>query len=260
MLRTFGLFTLLLALASASAGQGRSIECDDTWGDDPSYCEVRQETLAAGNPIDVDASPNGGVRVIGWDRPDAVLHARIVAYGSSEQEAREVAAQVTIDTGGNQVRARGPQRDGERRWSVSYELQVPQGSQLTLNTVNGGISVRDLRGSVRLRARNGGIKLEDVGGEIRGETTNGGVDVTLRGDRWEGSGLNVETSNGGIKLSLPANYSAELETGTTNGRINIDFPVTVQGRIGKHIQTTLGAGGPKIRVMTYNGGVSVRRR
>jgi hypothetical protein len=61
-------------------------------------------------------------------------------------------------------------------------------------------------------------------------------------------------------MTLPEHYSAALETGTTNGRVNIDFPVTVQGRMSRHITTTLGAGGAKLRAITTNGGVSIRRR
>src|SRR5438067_935707 len=95
--------------------------------------------------------------------------------------------------------------------------------------------------------------------EVRGATTNGGVTIDLKGNQWDGAGLNVETHNGGIRLALPANYSAELETGTTNGRVAIDFPVTVQGRIGRHFTTTLGAGGAKLRAITTNGGVTIHQ-
>ena len=42
-----------------------------------------------------------------------------------------------------------------------------------------------------------------------------------------------------------------------NGRFNIDFPVTVQGKIDNQLSTDLGAGGPPIRVRTHNGGVKV---
>src|SRR2546428_12573332 len=82
----------------------------------------------------------------------------------------------------------------------------------------------------------------------------------MQGDHWDGAGLDVETHNGGVRLTLPATYSAELETGTTNGRISIDFPVTVQGRIDRHLTATLGAGGPKDRAITTNGGGTSRRR
>jgi hypothetical protein len=267
MLRTLGISAFFLLTAAAAPAQVRlesSFDCDDVGRHDDreTWCEVREETLAGGNPLDVDAGPNGGIRVRGWERGEILVRARVVATAGTEDEARRLVSGVRIETGGGQVRAQGPD-PGERGrgdWHVSYEIMAPQDSELTLNTRNGGISIRDLRGSVRFRARNGGIRLENVGGEFRGGTTNGGVNVDLSGDRWEGAGLDVETRNGGIRLDLPASYSAELEAGTTNGRINIDFPVTVQGRIGRHLTTTLGSGGPTIRAVTTNGGVQIRRR
>ena len=70
----------------------------------------------------------------------------------------------------------------------------------------------------------------------------------------------METQNGGVRMSIPSNYSARLETGTVNGRLNIDFPVTVQGRIGRSIEAQLGSGGPLVRVRTSNGGVNIRKK
>jgi hypothetical protein len=61
-------------------------------------------------------------------------------------------------------------------------------------------------------------------------------------------------------MTMPEHYSAALETATVNGRISIDFPITVQGRIGRELTTTLGSGGAKIRAVTTNGGVSIRRK
>lgn len=263
MLRTFGGSALLLSLAvpvAAAQTRDRAMDCNDGRGDRPSHCEIREETLAGGNPLDLDASPNGGIRVRGWDRSDVLLRVRIVGYADTEEQARQMASQVQIETGGGRIRARGPRRTEDGHWSASFELNVPQQSQLTLRTINGGISVNELQGTVDFSARNGGVRLENVGGDIRGATTNGGLSIDLTGDRWNGSGLDVETRNGGVNLRLPEGYSAELETGTTNGRLRVDFPVTVHGLVDRQLHTTLGAGGPKIRVMTHNGGVSIRRR
>jgi hypothetical protein len=66
--------------------------------------------------------------------------------------------------------------------------------------------------------------------------------------------------NGGIQVALPEHYSAALDTATTHGRVSVDFPVVVNGRIDNHIETTLGAGGAKIRAVTTNGGVRIRRK
>jgi hypothetical protein len=269
MLRTLGLTAAFLAATAFIADAQprrhdfqRSAQdwCDDGDSDRGYFCEVREDSLAGTNVLDIDASPNGGIRVRGWDRPDIGIRSRVSAHADSDDEARQIASQVRVDTGGGRIRAEGPTQ-GEGGWSVSYEVSVPNGATLTLKTVNGGISVQDLRAEVRFRARNGGVQLANVGGDIRGETTNGGVNVELSGDRWNGTGLDVETSNGGVNITMPSNYSAELETGTVNGRLRIDFPITVQGsNITRQVNTTLGSGGPRIRAMTNNGGVSIRRR
>lgn len=267
MLRTvIATMTLATALAAAAVAQSRTqgfgragtAWCNDGGnGDRASYCEVREETVPGVNPLDVDAGRNGGIRVRGWDRGDVLVRARIVGYADSDAEARRIVSGVRVVTAGGSVRAEGPD-DG--RWSASFEIQVPRTALLTLNTNNGGISIEDFHGTAKFRAHNGGVTLDNVSGDIRGETTNGGVTIDLAGDRWDGAGLDVETRNGGIRMSVPEHYSADLEAGTTNGRVSIDFPITVQGTFRKQLNTTLGAGGARIRAITTNGGVSIRRR
>ena len=75
----------------------------------------------------------------------------------------------------------------------------------------------------------------------------------------DGTGLDLRTTNGGVRLRIPEGYSARLETGTVNGGIDIDFPVTVQGRLGREFTTTLGGGGPLVRAETTNGQVRISR-
>jgi hypothetical protein len=269
MLRTLGLTAVLFAVALTAIdaqSRRRAFNSDDEWCDEGGnrdrgyHCEVREDSLAGTAALDIDASPNGGIKIRGWDRNEISIRSRVSAHADSDDEARQIVSQVRVDTGGGRVRAEGPtQREGG--WSVSYEVSMPNNANLTLRTVNGGISIQDLRGEMRFTAQNGGVNLVNVGGDVKGETTNGGVNVELTGDRWNGTGLDVETSNGGVNLTMPSNYSAELETGTVNGRLRIDLPITVQGEnISRRINATLGAGGPKIRAMTNNGGVSIRRR
>jgi DUF4097 and DUF4098 domain-containing protein YvlB len=136
---------------------------------------------------------------------------------------------------------------------------VPRETDLNLETVNGSIAIADVQGDLEFEATNGSISLDGVGGNVRGRTTNGGVDAELTGRTWEGEGLDLETTNGGVRLRIPEDYSARLETETVHGGIDVDFPVTVQGRIGREFATTLGRGGPLIRAETTNGGVRITR-
>ena len=137
---------------------------------------------------------------------------------------------------------------------------VPRESNLEVETVNGGISIAEVSGESEFRATNGGISLDGLGGDVRGRTTNGGLHIELTGDKWDGRGLDVQTTNGGISVRVPDDYSAILESGTVNGSFRIDFPITVQGRLDRRrITAELGDGGRTIRVVTTNGGVEIRR-
>ena len=80
------------------------------------------------------------------------------------------------------------------------------------------------------------------------------------GAAWTGAGLALETTNGGVTLDVPRGYNAQLETGTVNGSMNIDFPITIQGSLTRRIRTTLGSGGPLVRATTTNGSVRIRQR
>jgi len=136
---------------------------------------------------------------------------------------------------------------------------APRDIDLTLETRNGSIAVARVRGDLAFEAENGSLNLDGVAGNVRGRTTNGGVEAELTGRTWEGSGLDLTTTNGAVRLRIPENYSARLETGTVNGGIDIDFPVTVTGRIGREFSTTLGGGGPLVRAETTNGQVRISR-
>ena len=236
--------------------------CDRSWGgrDSDRFCEVLTTTVPSTGSVTVDAGVNGGVDVVAWDRSEVEVRAKVWANARTEDRAQEIARAVQVSVSGGRIRADGPDVGRREGWGVSYELRVPRASNLDLDTHNGGISVEDVSGDIRFSALNGGVHLTGVAGDVRGRTTNGGLHIELDGDRWAGAGLDTETVNGGVDLTIPRGYSAELVTGTVNGGIDIDFPVTVSGRIGRQLRTTLGDGGPTIRAVTTNGGVRVTRR
>jgi len=253
--------TALSAFANNDEDKDKSMACRDDWHSDRllSHCEIKEQTLPAAGAISVDGRQNGGVSVKGWDRNEILARTRIQTAAPTQAEADALAQQITIQTAGAKIFANGPESRRDYYWSVSYEVFVPRRSDLSLTAHNGGISISDVQGRLEFTAVNGGVALRRVGGTVHGGTTNGGLSIELSGDRWEGEEMDVKTTNGGISMSLPENYSAHLETGTVNGNLSIDFPVTVQGRITRELAVNLGSGGPTIRAMTTNGGVRVKR-
>lgn len=265
------ILTVVSLLVSAAAplaaqrarGDDGWLSCRDRdWGDDSRahFCEVRTAGFKApGGTISVDPGENGGVRVTGWDRDSVAVTAKIQTYAESDSDARDLAQQIRIETSGGTIRAEGPGYRRHASWSVSFDVRLPHRSDLEAETVNGPISVADVTGRMELRAHNGPLHLDAVGGDVHARTVNGPLVVTLEGDHWDGTGLDSETQNGPVVLTLPAHYSAHLETGTVNGPMSLNIPVTVQGRIDFHrISTDIGSGGPPVRAVTTNGPVTVR--
>jgi len=275
MTRAIRYFLLALALAGFAISvtaqnksdkkSGGSLQCRDSFNDDRlvGHCEIKEQPVPAGGAITVDGKQNGGISIKGWERNDLLVRAKIETRAPTQAEAESLAQQVRIDTVGLNIHAEGPEARDNYQWYVSYEIFVPRRSDLSLTAHNGGISINEVAGRINFKTLNGGVSLRRVGGAVVGSTTNGGLHVELAGARWEGEMLNVTTTNGGVSLNLPDNYSAHIETRTVNGNVQSDFPLNVQmtdrGRLPKEINVDLGSGGPTIRAVTTNGGVHLGR-
>jgi len=268
LVRPMVMVSVLLALSvrmldAQSAADARwTARCQDYSGDwQVKHCETRVVTLAQGGTIAVDPGENGGVQVEGWSRDSIEVHARVQTQAATDEDAAALARDIKVVTSGARIGVEGPPSGHRRSWAVSFVIYAPRRSDLRLDTQNGPIGVRDVTGRMALTAYNGPVSLEGVGGDVRARTTNGPIDVTLTGERWEGAGLDAETTNGPVELAIPESYSAKLEFGTVNGPMTVGFPlmVTIQGRVGRRITTTLGAGGAPVRAVTTNGPVEIRR-
>ncbi len=224
--------------------------------------DLREITIGAVNLLEVDGRKNGGISVKGENRGDILIRACVRAWGDSEADATVALNNTRIETSGV---VKAENSDEMAKYSVSYQILVPNQTNLKLMAKNGGISINSVNGSLQFETKNGGVSLKDVGGSVKGMTKNGGVSVRLTGSSFQGNGLDVETKNGGVSLKLPSNYAADIETGTVNGGFKSDFAELKvkkdeNGRWyrPKKVSASINGGGAKIRVVTTNGGVSIK--
>lgn len=264
----FLLLVAVGAVAARAAAQGQSD--DDRWRsacerdgdrDRARYCEVRLEHMStSGGRLEVGGLENGSVEVTGGDVSAIEIHALIDAEAPREEEAKDIAGQVQIEAEQG-VRARGPQTEHRREWSVSYHIVVPRRYDISLASENGDVDVTGVSGHMDLGSENGNVTLSRVGGTIGIKSENGSVDVTLEGPRLEGEGLDVESENGSVDVHLPAAFAAHIDVRSETGSMAVNFPVTVEGRVDRHhITTDIGGGGPAIRISSENGSVSISGR
>jgi DUF4097 and DUF4098 domain-containing protein YvlB len=131
--------------------------------------------------------------------------------------------------------------------------------RVNVGTVNQGIELTDIRGDVQAEAVNGPIHMRGIeAGRVSAETVNGSVSYegAIRNDGW----YRFSTHNGGIDLTIPASAGATFTASTFNGTLHTTFPVTLhEAKEGKEFTFTLGSGGARIELESFNGTMTIRR-
>jgi putative adhesin len=246
-------------------------------------------SFAPGGALEIE-SQNGRIVVEAWDRPQIRVQMTREVRAPGQESGRTLMKQLTADVTVSPRRVRivsvYPKREkvvgfwdllgrGVRSANIHYYVQVPRGTSLDLETANGEVRVRgtqgklvasttngdidvtSVRGSADVRTTNGEIRIARLEGMADAMTTNGSVAAEITALPSTGS-MELHTTNGNVQLALPRDIRAEVEANTTNGRVNINYTVTMIGSItSKSIRGTIGGGGAKIRLETTNGNIDV---
>jgi hypothetical protein len=249
------------ALAHPELDEGWCQPCQNDWDNRVAHCVVREFTdPRVRKPVAIDGGENSGMTVMGWNRDHVRILYRVTTRARTEERTRALAAEVQLEMARGWLKPDGPSvmSQGES-WMVEVKAWVPHASDLALSTQNGPLAVRDVYGRMDLSSVNGPVSLVDLGGAVQARIQNGPLHVALAGARWDGAGLDAQTENGPLHLVVPAGYSARFETGTINGPQDMDYPIeSAHGR--GWITTTLGKGGPPVRVVTHNGPFKISER
>ena len=126
-------------------------------------------------------------------------------------------------------------------------------------TGNGDVDVRGAKSSVRVTTGNGRVTVATAEGPVEARTGNGDIEMTMAQVRAR-EDMEFHTGSGSVRVTLPPAYSGELDASTGNGDIHSDFDLKVQGRLNPHrVRATIGEGGPRLRLVTGNGRLEIRR-
>jgi hypothetical protein len=135
---------------------------------------------------------------------------------------------------------------GSRKTIV--EIHMPREGKVRLHTGDGAILLRDVKGELEVESGDGRIDVEGADGALRAHSGDGHVRVHGRFDSLDvstsdgridaeavagstiGKGWSVKTGDGGVSLSVPEGFAADVALHTGDGHISLDMPVTVEGR------------------------------
>jgi len=243
--------------------------------------------VAAGRRIYV-RNLNGSIRAEGHDGDEVEVVAEVRHRGSGDPA--DVRFEVVEHDGAftlcalwpadhSECGARGDyDHDDVHRNSTSVDMvvRVPSGVEVDVATVNGGTRVSELGaavwassvngkvrvdtndGPVEARSVNGKVSVRTGDGPVSAGTVNGGIDVEI-GKLTAAGPMEFSTVNGSIDLELPDGFGAELEASVLNGSISADLPLSrVKSAGRRHLDATIGDGGPRLEASTTNGSIRLR--
>lgn len=149
-------------------------------------------------------------------------------------------------------------RDSDVR--IDLVIEVPAGSPIHGETVNGSVRVVGAMASVKAESVNGEVVIEGGDGELEAETLNGSITMrpggTTRGGRWS-----AEAVNGSVTVDVPPGAGMDVDIATVNGDVRSDVPITVRGRMERgELRGRVGDGGRALRIETVNGSITLRQR
>lgn len=202
----------------------------------PPGAMLRTKTGSGSQDIDVDGtveahSGSGSLRI----RRAGALRA---STGSGGVTAESIAAAFHATTGSGSIRV------------------TSSGGPITAKTGSGGIEITQTgRGDVAVSSSSGTVRVRGVRGGVDASTSSGGLHIAgeMAAD-WR-----LSASSGRVTVDLPRDQRFDLDATTTSGRIDVDFPVTVTGRVERRsIRGPVGGGGPLLRVRTSSGGISIQ--
>ena len=182
--------------------------------------------------------------------------------------------------------------------SAKLIVSMPRDGNVTAKSGDGSIRIERVRGRLELRTGDGSVHGNDIGGQITVSTgdgsvtldsTDGDVDVdtgdgsvraegklttvklhtgdgsvTLRAE--SGSTMkddwSISTGDGGVNVSVPPDFSAELDAHSSGGSVRSEFKI--DGESGDHesdrrsVRGRIGSGGRTLKIRTGDGSIRIK--
>jgi DUF4097 and DUF4098 domain-containing protein YvlB len=293
------LHSVLIALF-AIAASGCVINLD---ADQVVVREEKQFKVAPGAEVTLDTF-DGSVQVDSWDR--AEVHVEIQKRGPDREVAD--ALEVRSSQEGNRLRVEAPKPKVMREVlginasspSVSFVVRVPQNVRLNVNTGDGSISIDNVNGPVSLRSGDGSIRARRIAGDLTARTEDGSVTVEDASGRVslesgdgsirvegrledlqvktgdgsvvveadEGSAMKanweVSTGDGSITFRVPEGFDAEVDADSRDGRVTSSIAGLESSRDdddeGDTLKGRIGTGGHTVRLRSGDGSIAVSSR
>ena len=147
----------------------------------------------------------------------------------------------------------------KRQYGADFDITGPGSLHLELVTVNGSIEVNSMISGATIQVVNGNIGMEHIEGSVSGQSVNGNVDCQYDVLN-TGKAINLQTTNGNVILTLPADISAAFNASTAIGIVTISGFSNINYTTNEinHKSGTIGTGSAAINVSTAIGNITIQ--
>lgn len=233
-------------------------EAHDVW--------TRQFPLAPGGRLVLE-NVNGAVAVEATTGSALEMTARRVAKSTSESSAKEQLERVSIVEAVSprevRVEVQYPRFNGLQSVEVEWEIKVPAGVAVSITNTNGSLRLAGLDAAVEGRTSNGRIQADALTSpSVDVTTTNGRVFIEYARPLVDADQIAIESTNGGVTLTVPEASRLSLTADLTNGEFDVaDLPVQrAETSSRQHFEGTLNGGGARVAMSTTNGSVHLSKK
>lgn len=228
--------------------------CGSVWAAQGSF----DRTLQVTGTVQLDVETSSGFIHVHAGPPSKVeVHGTIKATPggglSAEERAQRLEQNPPIEQNGNMVRVGHiTDPDLRRSVSISYDLVVPQETEIKADSGSGDESIKGVKGPVKADTGSGSIEVSDIEEDAKADTGSGSIRATsikgsVHADTGSGSvygsdlagGLWADTGSGNIEVER---LKGGLHADTGSGRIS------VEGEISSEWKLDAGSGGIEIRL------------
>ena len=166
-----------------------------------------------------------------------------------------LAGDLDADTSGGGIRVHDVTGTARVRSSGgSIDAARIRGS-LDADTSGGSVRIESVSGDLKAHSSGGPIRVIDAGGRVDADTSGGGVEVAFA--KGNGRGGRIESSGGGITVSLDPAVGLEIDA--HGDHVESDLPLLSRGGFSREsLRGKLNGGGPELRLETSGGSVHIR--
>lgn len=183
----------------------------------------------------------GGVEERYWVDVTVPPDVRLSVHtGDGSTDCDPLSGRFSFESGDGAVRAHG----------LKGDIEVSSG--------DGRVTLDDLEGNLRARTRDGHLSASGRFDSLDLGAGDGRVDALARAGSKLASTWSVQTGDGAVSLRIPHDLAALLDARTSDGHINVQLPITTQGRISGHeLVGELNGGGRTLRIRTGDGSITL---